>query len=85
MYESKSMFAKRIGKSIAYVSKMCAVGAFPVNDRGFVDVDASLLKYKNRRRVGRPRTEKLQRVVVRVRPGQVNKIKKMAYVLRKSD
>ena len=82
MYESKSMFAKRIGRTLDYVQKMCNRGVFVINDRGFVDVDASLLKYKNRAR-GRPKTNnKLIKVNVWVRPGQAQKIKRIAKILK---
>lgn len=67
MYESKSYFAKRIGKSIDYVSQNVKRGHIIVNERGFVDVERSLEGIKKIHR-GRPRVgfwDKKVRVFVR--------------------
>ena len=82
MIESKSMFARRIGKPIAYVSVMCKRGVFPVDARGFVLTDAALAAYRGRRKVGRPAEKgKRVRVTVYVKAGEIRKIKRIASIL----
>lgn len=84
--ESKSMFAKRIGRDVRYVSKLCANGRLPTDERGFIIVGPALIAYAHRPRRGRPKKHgALVKVVVRVRPGQSRKIKSMANILAESE
>ena len=54
MYESKSRFARRIGKKMDYVAHNVRRGHIVVNERGFVDVERSLDNLRKIRR-GRPK------------------------------
>lgn len=61
--ESKSMFAKRIKKSVQFVSVYCKRGIFPINDRGFVLVEDALREFKKRRNPGRPKLKVRDKIV----------------------
>lgn len=63
MYESKSMFAKRIKKPICWVVMYCKRGVFPTNERGFVFVPDALKAFNNPRHRGRPRKESSERII----------------------
>lgn len=54
MFEPKSRFATRIGKTMDYVAHNVRRGHIVVNERGFVDVERSLDNLSRIRR-GRPR------------------------------
>ena len=57
MIESKSRFARRIGKSIEWVCAYCRRGVIPTNDRGYVFVEEATRALMHRRRRGRPKVE----------------------------
>ena len=83
MLESKSMFAKRIGRPLDYVQKMCNRGVFPTDERGRVIVEQAVRQYNMRHR-GRPKKRgALVSVQVRVRPGQIREIKQIAKIMTK--
>lgn len=85
MVESKSRFARRIGKSVWWVAVYVRRGIIPVSDRGFVLVDDALRALANRRRRGRPRlarSEQIVRVGVYVRRRQRKVIIDIAKELR---
>lgn len=87
MIESKSRFARRIGKSVDWVCSYCRRGVIPVNDRGFVHVEAAIAALRRRRPRGRPaipRNEQIIPVRVYVRRRQKRFIKQTARELRMS-
>ncbi len=87
MIESKSRFARRIGKSVDWVCSYCRRGIIPVNDRGYVQVEAAIAALRRRRSRGRPAlppSEQIIRVRVYVRRRQKRFIKQTARELRMS-
>lgn len=85
MIESKSRFARRIGKPIWWVGIYVRRGIIPVNDRGFVLVDGALAILRKPRKRGRPRvpkSEQIVRVGVYVRRRQKKAIIEAAKELR---
>lgn len=63
MIESKSRFARRIGKSIEWVCAYCRRGVIPTNDRGYVFVEEAARALLHRRPRGRPRKEKSEAII----------------------
>lgn len=85
MMESKSMFARRIGRPLNYVIQMCKRGVFPTDDNGRVMVESAMRWYNAHKR-GRPQKwGALVPVVVHVRPGQIREIKQIAKIMIKKD
>lgn len=85
MIESKSRFARRIGKPIWWVGIYVRRGIIPVNDHGFVQVEAAIAALHRRRPRGRPalpRDEQIIPVRVYVRRRQKKAIIEMAKELR---
>lgn len=85
MIESKSRFARRIGKSVWWVSVYCRRGIIPTNERGFVMVDVALKRLSSRRRRGRPslpRADLIVPVRVWVRRRQKRVIQEIAREMR---
>lgn len=63
MIESKSRFARRIGKPVKFVSEYCRRGVLPTNDHGFIMVEDALKALATRRRPGRPRVERSEQII----------------------
>lgn len=85
MIESKSRFARRIGKPVKFVSEYCRRGVLPTNEHGFVIVEQALKVLADRRRRGRPRVDPNERIIpmrVWVRRRQKKVVKQLVKELR---